>query len=151
MLKIEIMKKIILFVLIVIANYTGTFAQKPGVVLSDKEGWHKIGETTVDFKTETDEIMVMGADKFGFVKIKIDDAPINLISFKIYLEDGDEQNVLIGEEVKARGETRTVPLNNGEREIKKVVFIYKTVPNAENKKAHVELWGMKTNSDKKAK
>ena len=31
-------------------------AQKPAVVVSDKTGWHKIGETTVDFKKEKDEV-----------------------------------------------------------------------------------------------
>ena len=29
--------------------------------------------------------------------------------------------------------------------------MYKTVANAKDKKAHVELWGMKTNRDKKNK
>ncbi len=145
------MKKIIIVALVAIASCTTAFSQKPGVVLSDKEGWHKIGETTVDFKTESDEIMVMGADRFGFVKIKVDDAAIKLESFEIYFESGDKQKVVIGEEIKAPGETRTVQLTGGERSIKKVTFTYKTVPNNMDKKAKVELWGMKTNSDKKAK
>jgi hypothetical protein len=141
--------KIVLFVLLVAATYSKTFAQEPAVVVSDKEGWHKIGETTVDFKTETDEILVLGANRFQSVKIKVTDAPINLVSFVIYFESGDNQNVAIGEEIKSPGETRVVSLSGGERTIKKITFTYKTLPNNKDRRAHVELWGLKTNKDKK--
>jgi len=137
------MKKLIVFALIITTGCIKLFGQQPAIVLSDKAGWHKIGETTVDFQKETDEILVIGSDKFSFIKIKVDQAPINLISFDIYFEAGDKQNVAIGEEIKNPGETRVVKLNGGEREIKKIVFMYKTVPNNKDKKAHVELWGMK--------
>lgn len=142
------MKNIILLSFLIVSSLR-MYSQQPGIVISDKEGWHKIGETTVDFKTETDEIVVIGADRFAFIKIKVDKEPIDLISFEIYFESGDKQIVTIGKEFKAPGETRVVQLNGGERSIKKVVFTYKTVPNSKDKKAHVELWGMKTNSDKK--
>ena|SRR5437868_14953259 len=143
------MKKLILTFLLVAECCIGMFAQKPEVITSDKAGWHKIAENTVDFKSETDEILVLGADRFGFIKIKVDDAPINLISFDIYFESGDKQNVTIGKEIKAPGETRVVQLNGGERSIKKIVFTYKTVPNYQDKKAHVELWGLKTEAKNK--
>lgn len=133
------------------AGYTRTSAQVPDVVLSDKTGWHKIGETTVDFTTETDKISVLVADRFQSVKIKVTKAPINLVSFVIYFESGDNQNVKIGKDIKSPGETKVVALNGGERSIKKVTFIYKTIPNSKDKKAHVELWGLKTNLDKKNK
>ncbi len=144
------MKRIILVALLIVAGYVRTYAQEPDVVLSDKTGWHKIGETTVDFTTETDKILVLGADRFQSVKIKVTDAPINLISFVIYFESGDNQNVTIGKDIKSPGETEVVVLNGGgERRIKKVTFIYKTIPNNKDKKAHIELWGLKTNLDEK--
>jgi hypothetical protein len=134
--------KVLLLALLVTGAYTTTLAQKPGVVVSDKEGWHKIGETTVDFTTETDQIYVVGKDKFGSIKIKITDAPMHLMSVMIYYENGDSQMVNIGKEIKAPGETGTVKLHK-EGEIKKVSFVYRTLPNNQGKKAHVELWGMK--------
>lgn len=140
------MKKIILFVILVMLGYIGTSAWKSGVE-SEKEVWQKIGETTVDFKSEINEIIVQGSNRFGFVKIKIKDAPVNLISFKFFFESGDEQKVVVGEEIKVEGETPAVHLNGGERAIKRVSFIYKTVPDNENIKASVELWAMKTNMD----
>ena len=125
------------------------FGQKPGVVVSDTEGWHKIGETTVDFKAEKDEILVIGADKFAYVKIRVDKAPIDLLSFDIYFESGKVQNVGVGNQIKVQGESRVVQLEGGEQSLKKVVFTYKTVGNSTDTKAHVELWGKKTNVDKK--
>ena len=149
--KSKTMKKVIVFAMLVIANCSAMFAQHPAVVISDKDGWHKIGETHVDFKTETDEIAVIGADKFGYIKIKVTGAPIHLESFDIYFESGNKQNVKIGKEIKTPGESRSVQLEGGERSIKKIIFVYHTVPNSKDKKAHVELWGMKTNPDKKDK
>ena len=141
------MKKLILLTLFITASITGVMAQK--VVMSDKSGWHKIGETTVDYAKEVDEIAVVGADRFSTIKIMVTDAPINLISFDIYFESGDKQNVAIGKVIKNPGETRTVQLKGGERSIKKIVFVYKTVPNTLDKKVHLELYGLKTNADKK--
>ena len=143
------MKKIILLALLVTTGYFRTSAQEPHIIISDKTGWHKIGETTVNFKTETDEILVLGADRFLSVKIKVTDAPIHLVSFVIYFKGGNHQNVKIGKNIKTPGETRMVQLRGGERSIKKITFVYKTISNNKNKRAHVELWGLKRNFDKK--
>jgi hypothetical protein len=143
------MKKIILCALLIVASCIKLTAQKPAVVISDKDGWHKIGETTADLKAEKDEIMVLGADRFAFIKIKVMDAPIILTSFEIYFENGANQKVAIGKEIKAAGETRTVKIEGGERSIKKVSFVYETAPNKKDQKAHLELWGLKTNPDKR--
>ena len=142
--------KTIMFVLLVAANFNTVFAQKPAVVLNDKSGWHKIGETKVDFTHEKDEIVVIGASRFSALKIKVTDAPVNFKSFEVNFDKGDMQNVSIGESIKAPGESRVVQLDgNGERIIRKVIIRYNTATNNDGKKAHRELWGLKTNSDKK--
>ena|SRR5436190_3338404 len=142
------MKNIILLAMLVIAGYSKTLAQVPSVIISDKPGWHKIGETTVDFKTETDEIILIGENRFQSVKIKVIDASINLVSFVIYFESGDNQNVKIGQNIKSPGETRVVAVNGGDRSIKKIKLTYKTMPNSKDEKAHLELWGLKPEKKK---
>jgi len=131
------------------AGYTEMKAQQPAVVISDKTGWHKIGETKVDFTKDRDEVVVMGSDKFASIKFKIEDAPIEITDIEIYYESGDNQKVKLGTAIKAPGESRVVNLNGGERSLKKIVFMYKTIPNYKDKKAHVEIYGDKTNMDKK--
>ncbi|MCE3294388.1 MAG: hypothetical protein K0R65_102 [Crocinitomicaceae bacterium] len=146
------MKRIAILLLLAVAgSYTTANAQTPKVVVSDKTGWHKIGETTVSFERERDEILVIGADKFAQLQFKVTEAPIDLRQMEVYYENGDKQPVTIRETVKAPGESRVIDLNGGERTIKKIVFEYKTLPNRKDDKARVEIWGLKTNTDKKTK
>jgi hypothetical protein len=130
------------------ASYTTVQAQVPAVMVNDKTGWHKIGETTVNFKTERDEIVVLGADRFANIKFNVDCAPIYLSDIEIYYESGDKQVVNINEHVKAAGWSRIVDLNGGERNVMKIVFVYQTLPNRKDVKAHVEVWGLKTNTNR---
>ena len=144
------MKKVRMIVLLAIAGCYGSVnAQQTAVVLSDKTGWQKIGETTVDFKKDTDAITVIISDRFASIKFKVEDAPIILNSLTIQYESGDHQHMNINVPIKAPGESRIIPLNGGERSLKKIVFVYKTLPNRKDVKAHVEVWGLKTNPDKK--
>jgi hypothetical protein len=117
-------------------------AQKPGVVASKKAGWHKIGEITAAFKMENESIVVMGNDEFKSIKLKVTDAPINIEMLQVYYEDGDSEEIPVKSELKTGAETRVMDLK-ASKDIKKVSFTYKTIPNSKNDKAHVELWGLK--------
>jgi len=144
------MKKLLITLILAMTVCIGAAnAQQPKVVVNDKTGWHKIGETTVDFKKETDEIIVMGADRFASIKFKVTEAPIDLVSIMVYYESGDAQSVSTLMQINAPGESKTINLNGGERSLKKIVFVYKTLPNRKDVKAHVEIWGLKTNTDRK--
>jgi hypothetical protein len=142
------MVKIVSLILVsILGNFGTAYAQKPAVMLNDHTGWHKIGKVIVDFKKEKDEISVLIADRFSKIKFKVEEAPIELIQLDIYFESGDMQSVVVNSKIKASGESEIIELNGGERSLKKIVFIYKTLPNRKDKKARVELWGLKTNSD----
>jgi hypothetical protein len=99
--------------------------------------------------TEREEILVVGADRFSAIKIMVKESPIHLVSFDIYMENGQKQSIAVGRVIKSPGETDIVKLAGGEQSIKKIVFVYKTTPSNAEKKARLELWGMKTNMDKK--
>ncbi|MEP6748856.1 MAG: hypothetical protein ABJB86_14085 [Bacteroidota bacterium] len=123
-------------------------AQKPEIILNDKTGWHRIGKTTVNFQKDRDEIIILGANKFASIKFKVEDAPINLIHLEVYYASGDRQDIKVNMSIKAPGESRVIDLNGGERNLKKIVFVYKTLPNRKDVKAHIEVWGLKTNANK---
>lgn len=144
------MKKVALLILFAIAGcYESGYAQQTEVIMSDKKGWHKIGETIVNFQKDRDEVLVMGADRFAAIKFKVTDAPINLMYLEVYYESGDMQNIQVKMSIKSPGESKVLDLNGGERNLKKIVFVYKTLSNNKDVKAHVEIWGLKTNTDKK--
>ena len=143
------MKKVFMFILLAVAgSYGVTKAQQPEIIISDKTGWHKIGETTVNFQKDRDEVLILGANRFASIKFKVIDAPIDLISMEIFYESGETQKVNINMPIKLKGESRVIDLKGGERNLKKIVFVYKTLSNRKDVKAHVEIWGLKTNTDK---
>lgn len=119
------------------------FAQTPAVVTSNKPGWHKIGEVTASFKAEKDQIIVLGADRFKSIKLKVTDAPIHLYDLEVFYEAGDNEHINVREELQKGSETRTIDLKGNNRALKKVVLTYKTLPNVKDEKANVELYGLK--------
>lgn len=127
---------------LVMALLNTAFAQTPSVMLSDKPGWHKIGEVKADFKTENQSISVMGKDKFQSILLKVTDAPINIMDVQVIYESGKKEDITVKSELKAGAETRKIDLKSSEG-IDKVVFTYRTLPNQKDEKAHVELYGLK--------
>jgi hypothetical protein len=144
------MKKISLIALAMIAMISVSTAQKTAVVLSDKAGWHKVGETTVDFKAKMQEVNVLGSNKFSALKFTVTDSPIEIQDIDLYFDEGDKQTLTVGSPIKNAGESsKEIPMQGGaERNLRKIVFRYKTLPNRNDAKAHVEIWGLKTNADK---
>jgi hypothetical protein len=155
------MKKLIIILLVAFAGTA--VAQKAGVMVTDKDGWHKIGETTANFKTDRDAIVVMGADRFKSIKLKVTDASIDLQDLEIYYEkeavdkdkkvdgtkmdsqdmkDALHDDVQVRTPMKAGEESRIIPVKS-DHDLKKVVFTYRTIPNTSHEKANVELWGLK--------
>lgn len=140
------MKKTTLIILLALAAGFGKLtAQAPAVIVSDKPGWHKLGEKTVDFTRDRDEITVIGSDRFSAIKVIVTEAAIDLYDLEVYYERGDMQVIEVRNPIKANGESRVYDLKDTERDLKKIVFVYKTVANQKDEKAHVELWGLKTN------
>ena len=47
-------------------------------------------------------------------------------------------------------ESREIDIDGpGERKLDRIIFRYRTLENRKDKKAHVEIWGRKTNNNKK--
>jgi hypothetical protein len=126
---------------------SGVFAQKPAVVMSDKQGWQRIGQVTANFKTTSESIVVMGADNFQAIKLKVKDAPINIERLQVFYESGDMEEIEVSSELKEGAETTVMNLKNPTQDIQKVAFTYRTLPNQKGDKADVELYGLKKSSD----
>lgn len=140
------MKKILFILFLATVGISGAaMAQKPEVITSDKTGWHKIGENKVDFIRDRDEMMVMGANRFAKIKFKVEHEAIHISSVEVYYESGDKQVAAVDISLKAGEESKTIDLDGGERNVKKIVFVYKSISNQKGKKADLEIWGLKTN------
>lgn len=138
------MKKLVgvIVLMLLAAHVNFTFAQEPAIMMSNKPGWHKIGEVKASFDMENESISVLGADKFKSILLKVTDAPIDIERIQVFYESGDMEEIEIDSQLKAGTETRVIGVKPSE-ELKKVVFTYKTLPNRKDEKAHVELYGLK--------
>jgi hypothetical protein len=137
------MKKTLLILMVTFFTVSVLYAQKPEIITSKKAGWHKIGEANVNFKADKDKFIIMGADRFKAIKVKVTDAPVHIENLEVTYENGDMEDIPIRSSLKAGAETRVINLKKKDAELKAVEFMYRTVPNAKNEKAHIELWGLK--------
>lgn len=134
------MKKFLLFLFVGMA----AFGQKPVIVTNDKAGWQKIGETTVNFRTESDEIVIMGADRFISLRFKATDAPVWLSRIELFFDGGDSQKLELDMKLSAQSESEVIPIEGGERKLKRISFVYKTLSNPADNRAHIEIFGLKS-------
>lgn len=122
----------------------GAFAQtKPVVEVKDNPGWHKIAETVVNLKSDQDELMVLGADHYKAMRLKATDSDIEITDIRVMYENEQVQDIEVRKILKAGEQTREIDLDGKDRAIKKIRLTYKTVPNAKQDKAHLEIWGLK--------
>jgi hypothetical protein len=162
------MKKIILFSLLSIAVYNTSIGQTAGVVVSDAPGWHRIADRHAGYKTDRDEIMVVGNRFFKQIKLKVKDAPLNLISFEVYYKNGSKKTIEVNKMMNAGDETAAADIDNTSP-VTKVILVYNTVGSktndvttetkvnrpdeketekehekeTEKERAEVEVWGLK--------
>jgi hypothetical protein len=138
------MKKIALILSVLLLGVMSSImAQEPAIVASKKPGWHKIGEVTASFKMETESIVVLGADEFKSIKLKVTDAPINIEDVVVYYESGKSQQIPVRGTLASGAETAVFKLDRPTDDLKKISFTYKSEPNYRGDKAHVELYGLK--------
>lgn len=141
------MKKVLIVVLFIIAGIYGIVrAQQTRVVANNNSGWIKIGETTVSFQDERNEILVKESDRFTSVKLKVLEAPLELTKLEVYFESGDKQDIKVNTQINAPGESGEIEINGGGRNLRKVAVVYKGLSNRKDTKTQVELWGLKTNA-----
>lgn len=146
------MKKpmVVIFLMALFAwNITSVYAQKPGIVFSDEPGWTHIGETVASFKSEAESIMVIGADEFSAIKIKVEDAPLEIERCQVFYSNGEMEEIDISQRIQPGQQSDVFRLKNPDTGIQKVAFTYNTVANAEGDKADVELYGLKAQDEDK--
>jgi hypothetical protein len=139
------MKKNIFLALVAITSfgYSAFAQQKTAVELSNTPGWHKITETVANLKSDRDDVAVLGADHYKAIKLKVTDAAVEITDLTILYENDTKQNIEVRKLIPAGGETRVIDLDGKDRAIKKIAITYKSVPDGQADKAHVEFWGMK--------
>ena len=138
---------IIILSLLFAAGFTAIKAQEV-VVMNYKPGWHKIAEKTVDFKIDHDEIIILGLDKFKAIQLKVTDARIHMEDMDVFyqvpnLTEDPKEDIQVRKDFKPGERTRIIYLQYPCLKLKKIRFVYATVPNQRYEKAHIEVYALK--------
>jgi len=142
------MKKIHVISFLLFVGINSAFAQaknepaKPAVTISEAAGWHKISTTAVELNTDKDAVAIFGADKFKALRIKATRHGIHMKSMRVYYEDGTNATLDVNLELKAGESSKDFNIDSS-KPLKKVAYVYNAVPNKNNEKAHLELYGLK--------
>ena len=148
MIKNNIMKKHLLKLMMVgvaicsFAYYAVAQNEKE-IAPAAKGTWQHIGTATVGFKADRDVVVVTGADAFRKLKFKVREAKIEILDIDVVFENEGHQDIEVRSVVDRGGESRVIDLKGNTRRIKKVAFIYRTIPGFNFEKAEVTLWGEK--------
>ena len=132
------MKKILFLIILAGLSFTGSQAQK-----KQELNWQKIGEKTVDFKTNKDAITVSAADNFKALQIKTVDAPVHIDNLVVVYESGDPENIAVRYDFKANSASRAINLSGAKNKIKEIDVVYRAIPNWKGDNAQIEIWGSK--------
>ena len=95
-------------------------------VVSDKDGWRKIAETTVDFEKDKDVLMVFGKDRFSKLQFMAMDAPIEITTMVVHYEGGTSDTITVDSRIEEGGRSRVIDLMGDKPEIGRIVLNYKT-------------------------
>ena len=134
---------IIIYLIFSIPGFYGATGQEKITTVKDTSGWKKIGIVTVNFRTVNDEVSVLESDRYSSVKFSVTDVPLDIIDLEVFYETGDKQDIKVNLSLTATGESQAIELTGGERKLTKISFMYKPVQDQKNKKAVIELWGLK--------
>lgn len=130
-------KFLLLLVTLILGATTMASAQQIG-------RWEKLGERTVQFRSERDAISCRGKGTFTKLKIRVKDAPVEFSKVIVKYANGGAQELYIRQLIPAGGETRVIDLRGNKRVIKEVVFYYKSKRGykwGKHKRASVAVWG----------
>lgn len=88
--------------------------------------WKFIGQKEAKYGPDRDVMFVQGNDVFKALKIKVVDAPLDMMDFDIYFENGEKMNVPIQKNFRQGEESRVIDLPGNKRRIDRISFLYDT-------------------------
>lgn len=139
------MKKLTLLILIALVIVSGKLSAQDNAVSTSTSGWQKLAEKTVNMTSNRDEVSVpSNIDRFNAVKVIVTDAEINLYGIEVFYNGGNAQIISVGKSIDPGQESFVYPLKDGQKDLLKIGFAYKSGSDLNCKNAHIEVWGYKT-------
>jgi hypothetical protein len=110
-----------------------------GPVRADDEGWTRLGRATFNASTkEKDVVASIMRGGWRYMKIKVEDANLQIDSVAIMYSSGKDADVKVTPKIKAGRETKPISLKDEDRMLRKIKI--KGHSSEDGKDSHVEVW-----------
>jgi hypothetical protein len=142
MKKINHLSILKLFVLIAFATLAFAF-KYDSVKIEPTDNWRELGSVKAGHNGDHDIIEVTGKhDSFRRLKFRVDNSALNMKKMVVVYDDGAPENIEVKNNIPKGGESRSIDLKGGKRNLRSVQFWFDT-KGVLNGKAVVTLYGSK--------
>ena len=85
---------------------------------------------------------VAGDEHYKALKIKAVDAGVHIESIQVVYANGTPDDIPIRYDFKRGEESRQIDLAGKDRNIKEISFVYRSMANSRDEKAHIQILGL---------
>ena len=130
--------------LLLVAFTTLAFAFKTNSVnVKTSDNWRELGSVKAGHNGDHDIIEITGKhDSFRRLKFRVDNSALNMKKMVVTYDDGAPENIEVKNNIPKGGESRSIDLKGGKRNLRNVQFWFDT-KGVLNGKAVVTLYGSK--------
>ncbi|MGH7547720.1 MAG: hypothetical protein ACREMM_06070 [Gemmatimonadales bacterium] len=109
----------------------------------DLAGWDHLGMRPVDFRVDRDVVTAVGQGLFRRIRIDVEGGDLEMFDVRILCGDGDTFSPATRLYFKEGSRSRVIDLPGRARLIRRIDFLYRSVPGGGQGKATVHVWGWK--------
>ena len=111
-----------------------------GMAPAIADGWERIAERSVRLTAERDIIPVGGRKQYAYLKLRVRETGIQIMSMTVRLATGQVLNPPLRSYIAKDGESRVIDIPGRDRAITSVTLVYKSRPGS-RERAIVQLYG----------
>lgn len=101
--------------------------------------WRMIGSKQVRRSLDRDVLRVTADRAYSAIRLRVMHAPVEFLNVQIHFRNGNSREIEVRQWIERGGATRIIDLPGEKRFIDRIVFWYKTTPNA-RERATVQVW-----------
>ncbi len=128
-----------LLLLIIVSTVLSCSSRRRSIAI--EEGWELLGESTVNFVRDRDQINVLSSNRFTAIRFKVEKRNIRLNELHVVYQNGDKLDPAIDEELVAEQYSRNIELGPEGKSIRSIDFKYRTEGNVLKGRANVLVFG----------
>lgn len=134
-------KKILLLSFLSVAFFAFNSCSSSRKTIAVEEGWDLLGEKTVNFVRDRDNLTVYNTNRYTAIRFKIEKRDVHINDVKIVYENGDKLTPTIDDNIAAEQYSRVIELGPEGKSVRSIDFQFRTTGNVLKGRARVLVFG----------